>query len=167
MKINRWKNLVLIVLLITLVFYTIGLNSKHRRYVNEDEEQFIKRINNLIDKSKSKIDNIISHEEEGYIEYRDIELLMIYHSNLERSIFGFKKKSNLINKDIGNKFQKLWDEYNYEKEVNLQDISKYYEKFLERIDDEDKVIAEDDDIYMFESIYKLYNQIIKEISEIV
>jgi len=67
------------------------------RYIEVDKEQFITRINNLIIKSKVKIDNITSNKDELYIDYKDIELLTMYHDDLERSLFGFKKKADFIN----------------------------------------------------------------------
>lgn len=38
---------------------------------------------------------------------KDIELLTMYHDDLERSLFGFKKKADFINKDESNEIQKL------------------------------------------------------------
>ncbi len=161
---NKWKTIILILLVIILICYTIGINAKHRRYIDEDKEQFISKINNLIIKSKVKMDNIISNKDEIYIEYKDIELLMMYHGDLERTVFGFKKKANFINEDLSAEFQKLWDKYNYEEEINLKDTIIYYENLLKRIEGKENVILNDDDVYMLEGIYKLYNEIRKDIN---
>lgn len=164
---NKWKTIILIPLVIILLLYTIGINSKHRRYIDEDRHQFINEINNLITKSKVKMDNIILNKEEIYIEYKDIELLMMYHGYLKRNVFGFKKKSNFINKDVSDGFQKLWDKYNYEEEINLDDIFIYYENLLKKIKDKDNMMLNDDDVHMLNGIYNLYNEIRKDINELM
>lgn len=100
---NKWKTTILILLVIVLIFYIIGINAKHARYIDEDKLQFTNEINNLITKSKVIMDNIISNKDE-YIEYKDIELLMIYHDDLKRKLFEFKKKSKFIDKSISDGF---------------------------------------------------------------
>lgn len=135
------------------------------RYIEVDKEQFITRINNLIIKSKVKIDNITSNKDELYIDYKDIELLTMYHDDLERSLFGFKKKADFINKDESNEIQKLWDKYKYMEEINLDSVSIYYENLLKRIEGKDYIML-NDDVYMLEAIYNLYNEIRKDINKI-
>lgn len=161
---NKWKTITLILLVIILI-YTIGINSRHRRYIDEDKEQFISKINNLIIKSKFKMDDITSNKDEVYIEYKDIELLMMYHDDLERSVFGFKKKANFINEDVSTEFQKLWDKYKYVEEINLDCTSIYYENLLKRIEGKENVMLNDDDVYMLEAIYNLYYEIRKDINK--
>lgn len=163
---NKCKTIILIFLVVILL-YTIGINSRYRRYIDEDKEQFRSRINNLITKSKVKIDNITSDKDEVYIEHKDIELLMIYHDDLERSVFRFKKKADFINKDVSNEFQKLWDKYEYMEEINLDNTRKYYENLLKRIESKGNIILNDDDVYMLEEIYNLYNEIRKAINKIL
>ena len=164
---NKWKIIILILLTITLAFYIIGINSKHKRYIDEDKEQFISNINTLKNKSKFKIDSIISNNEQIYIEEKDIEILKMYHDELKRSIFGFKKKANHINKDISYGVQKIWDKYNYEEDINLEDTIIYYENLLESVKNKDGLKLEDEDVRMLEAIYNLYNEIDKEINEIL
>ena len=164
---DKWKTVILILLVIILLFYNIGINSKLKRYIVEDKEVFINEIDNLIAKSKIKMDSIISNKDEIYIEYKDIELLKMYHGDLKRKLFGFKKKANYINKDLSDGFQKLSDKYNYEEEINLEDTVIYYEEFLKRIEDNENIILTDDDVYMFERIYNLYNEIRKDINKIM
>ncbi len=161
---NKWKTIILILLAIVLI-YTVGINSRHRRYIDEDKEQFINKINNLIIKSKVKMDDITSNKDEVYIEYKDIELLMMYHDDLDRSVFGFKKKANFINEDVSTEFQKLWDKYKYMEEINLEGTRIYYENLLKRIEGKENVILNDDDIYMLEAIYNLYDEIRKDINK--
>lgn len=161
---NKWKTILLILLAIVLI-YTVGINSRHRRYIDEDKEQFISKINNLIIKSKVKMDDITSNKDEVYIEYKDIELLMMYHDDLDRSVFGFKKKANFINEDVSIEFQKLWDKYKYMEEINLEGTRIYYENLLKRIEGKENVILNDDDIYMLEAIYNLYDEIRKDINK--
>lgn len=163
---NRWKTIILIILVVILL-YTIGTNSGYRRYINEDKEQFKSNINNLIIKSKVIIDNITSNKDEVYIEYKDIELLMMYHDDFERSVFGFKKKADFINKDASNEFQMLWDKYKFVEEINLGSARKYYENLLKRIENNENVILSDDDVYILEGVYNLYNQIRTDINKIL
>ncbi len=146
------------------MLYTVSINSRHRRYIDEDKEQFISKINNLAINSKVKIDNITSNKDEIYIEYKDIELLMMYHDDLERSVFGFKKKANFINEDVSTEFQKLWDKYKYMEEINLDGTSRYYENLLKRIEGKENVMLNNDDANMLEAIYNLYNEIRKDIN---
>lgn len=161
---NKWKTIILI-LLVVILLYTIGINNSLMRYIEVDKEQFITRINNLIIKSKVKIDNITSNKDELYIDYKDIELLTMYHDDLERSLFGFKKKADFINKDESNEIQKLWDKYKYMEEINLDSVSIYYENLLKRIEGKDYIML-NDDVYMLEAIYNLYNEIRKDINKI-
>lgn len=153
------------ILLVVILLYTIGINNSLMRYIEVDKEQFITRINNLIIKSKVKIDNITSNKDELYIDYKDIELLTMYHDDLERSLFGFKKKADFINKDESNEIQKLWDKYKYMEEINLDSVSIYYENLLKRIEGKDYIML-NDDVYMLEAIYNLYNEIRKDINKI-
>jgi len=113
------------------------------------------------------MDNIVSNKNEIYIEYKDIELLMMYHGDLERSVFGFKKKANFINEDTKDGFQKLCDKYNYEEEINLEDTAIYYENLLKRMEGKENLILKDDDVYMLEEIYNLYNEIRKNINKLM
>ncbi len=161
---NKWKTIILILLAIVLI-YTVGINSRHRRYIDEDKEQFISKINNLTIKSKVKMDDITSNKDEVYIEYKDIELLKMYHDDLERSVFGFKKKANFINEDVSTEFQKLWNKYKYLEEINLDGTSIYYENLLKRIKGKENVMLNDDDVYMLEAIYNLYDEIRKDINK--
>lgn len=161
---NKWKTTILILLVIILTFYIICINSKHTRYIDEDKHQFTKEINNLITKSKVIMDNVISNKEEC-IAYKDIELLMIYHGDLKRNVFEFKKKSNFIDKSISDGFQKLSDKYNYEEEINLENTHIYYENLLKRI--EDNAMLNNDDVQMINGIYNLYNEIRKDINQII
>ena len=110
------------------------------------------------------MDDITSNKDEVYIEYKDIELLMMYHDDLDRSVFGFKKKANFINEDVSTEFQKLWDKYKYMEEINLEGTRIYYENLLKRIEGKENVILNDDDIYMLEAIYNLYDEIRKDIN---
>lgn len=160
---NKWKTIILILLVIILL-YTVSINSRYRRYIDEDKEQFISKINNLAINSKVKIDNITSNKDEIYIEYKDIELLMMYHDDLERSVFGFKKKTDFINEDVSTEFQKLWDKYKYMEEINLDGTSRYYENLLKRIEGKENVMLNNDDANMLEAIYNLYNEIRKDIN---
>jgi len=96
---------------------------------------------------------------------KDIELLTMYHDDLERSLFGFKKKADFINKDESNEIQKLWDKYKYMEEINLDSVSIYYENLLKRIEGKDYIML-NDDVYMLEAIYNLYNEIRKDINKI-
>lgn len=160
---NKWKTIILILLVIILL-YTVSINSRYRRYIDEDKEQFISKINNLAINSKVKIDNITSNKDEIYIEYKDIELLMMYHDDLERSVFGFKKKADFINEDVSTEFQKLWDKYKYMEEINLDGTSRYYENLLKRIEGKENVMLNNDDANMLEAIYNLYNEIRKDIN---
>lgn len=155
----------MLILLVIVLIYTVGINFTHRRYIDEDKEQFISKINNLIIKSKAKMDDITSNKDGVYIEYKDIELLMMYHDDLERSVFGFKKKSNFMNEDVSTGFQKLWDKYRYMEEINLDGTSIYFENLLKRIEDKENLILNDDDVYMLEAIYNLYDEIRKEINK--
>lgn len=166
LALNKWKTIILI-LLVVILLYTIGINARLRRYIDQDKEQFITRINNLIIKSKVKIDNITSNKDEVYIEYKDIELLTMYHDDLERSVFGFKKKADFINKDVSHEIQKLWDKYKYEEEINLDSTRKYYLNFLKRIQNKENVMLNNDDVYMLEAIYNLYNEIRKDINKLM
>ncbi len=162
---NKWKTIILI-LLVVILLYTIGINARLRRYIEVDKDQFITRISNLIIKSKVKIDNITSNKDEVYIEYKDIELLTMYHDDLERSVFEFKKKADFINKDVSNEIQKLWDKYKYVEEINLDSTSIYYENLLKRIEGKENIML-NDDVYMLESIYNLYNEIRKDFNKII
>lgn len=161
---NKWKTIILIFLVIILLLYNISISSKYKKYIEEDKEQFIKEINNLIIKSKGKIDNIISNKDETNLQYEDIELLMMYHEDLERNIVGFKKKSNFINKNISEEFQKIWDKYNYDEEINFRDTFIYYRDFLKRIEYKDDIMLNDDDINMLNGIYNLYKEIRNDIT---
>ena len=166
MILNKWKTIILILLVIILI-YTVGINSRYRRYIDEDKDQFISKINNLIIKSKVKMDEITSSKDEVSIEYRDIEFLMMYHDDLERSVFEFKKKAYFTDKDVNTEFQKLWDKYIYLEEINLDDTSKYYKNLLKRIEGKEIIILNDDDVYMLEAIYNLYNNIRKDINKFI
>lgn len=86
--------------MVIILIYTVGINSRYRRYIDEDKDQFISKINNLIIKSKVKMDEITSNKDEVIIKYRDIELLIMYHDDLERSVFDFKKKAYFTDKDV-------------------------------------------------------------------
>lgn len=164
---NKWKTIILMFLVIILLFYTISINSKHKRYINEDKGQFISNINTLMNKSKLKMDSIISKNQEIDIEDKDIEILMMYHNGLKRSLFGFKKKANHINEDVSDEFQRIWDKYNYEEDINLEDTTIYYENLLESVKNKESLKLEDEDIRMLEGIYNLYNEINKEMNKIL
>ncbi len=164
---NKWKTIISILLVITLFFYIISINSKHKRYIDEDKEQFSSNINTLMNKSKLKMDNIISNNEEIDIEDKDIEILMIYHNDLKRSIFGFKKKAKLINEEVRDGIQEIWDKYNYEEDINLEDTIIYYENLLESVKNKGNLKLKDEDIRMLEGIYNLYNEINKEMNKIL
>lgn len=83
-KLIKWETIILMFLVILLLFYTIGINSKHKRYIDEDKEQFISKIDSLIDKSKDKIDSIISNSDEVYVKDEDIHTLKgIYELYIE------------------------------------------------------------------------------------
>lgn len=163
MILNKWKKIILILLAIILI-YTIGFNSRHRRYIDEDKEQFLSKINDLIIKSKVKMDDITSNKDEVYIEYKDIELLMMYHDYLDRSVFGFKKKVDFVSKDISTEFQSLWDKYKYEREINLDGTREFYENLLNRSEGKEAILL-DDDVYMLGEIYILYDKIRKDITK--
>lgn len=155
----------MLILLAIVLIYTIGINSRHRRYIDEDKEQFISKINDLIIKSKVKMDDITSNKDEVYIGYKDIELLMMYHDDLDRSVFGFKKKVDFISEDVSTEFQSLWDKYKYEREINLDGTRKFYENLLKRLEGKETILLNDDDVYMLGDVYILYNEIRKDINK--
>ncbi len=157
----------MILLVIILLYSTISINSRFRRYVDEDKEQLIYTINSLIIKSKGKIDSIISNIDEAYIEYEDIQLLMMYHDNLDKSLFGFKKKAYFINNDISTELQDLCDKYKFVEKINLDNVREYYKNLLTRIESGENIMLKDDDVYMLESIYNLYNQIRESLIKIL
>ncbi|NLY76819.1 MAG: hypothetical protein GX080_01860 [Tissierellia bacterium] len=157
----------MILLVIILLYSTISINSRFRRYVDEDKEQLIYTINSLIIKSKGKIDSIISNIDEAYIEYEDIQLLMMYHDNLDKSLFGFKKKAYFINNDISTELQDLCDKYKFAEKINLDNVREYYKNLLTRIESGENIMLKDDDVYMLESIYNLYNQIRESLIKIL
>jgi len=166
-KLIKWETIILMFLVILLLFYTIGINSKHKRYIDEDKEQFISKIDSLIDKSKDKIDSIITNNDEAYIKDEDIEILMMYHHDLKRSVFGFKKKTKYINKDVSDGLQKVWDKYNYEEEINLEDTIIYYEDLLKRIGNKENLMLKDEDVHTLKGIYELYIEIRKDINKVI
>ena len=141
--------------------------STHKKYIDEDKEQFISKIDSLIDKSKDKIDSIISNNDEVYIKNEDIEILMVYHHDLKRSVFEFKKKTDYINKDVSDGFQKVWDKYNYEEEINLEDTIIYYEDLLKRIENKENLMLKDEDVHTLKGIYELYIEIRKDINKVI
>ena len=157
----------MILLVIILLYSTISINSRFRRYVDEDKEQLIYTINSLIIKSKGKIDSIISNIDEAYIEYEDIQLLMMYHDNLDKSLFGFKKKAYFINNDISTELQDLCDKYKFAEKIKLDNVREYYKNLLTRIESGENIMLKDDDVYMLESIYNLYNQIRESLIKIL
>lgn len=163
---NKWKTIILILLVVTLLFYTIGINTTHKRYVEEDKEQLLRKIDTLISRSKFQMDNIIPNDDNIYIDEKDIEILMMYHTDLERSLFGFKKKAALINKDIDKKFQNIWDNYKYEEETNLEETTIYYENLLKNTKNKDNLTLQDGDIKELEEIYNMYNKIRKDVNNL-
>jgi len=50
-------------------------------------------------------------------------------------------------------------------EINLDSVSIYYENLLKRIEGKDYIML-NDDVYMLEAIYNLYNEIRKDINKI-
>ncbi|CAK7027287.1 hypothetical protein [Tissierella carlieri] len=167
--INKWKAWVVVLIPISIVslLFAISVYSKQKKYIDEDKQQFIYEINNSITKSKVEIDNIILNKEEIYIDYKDIKCLMIYHRNLERSIFGFKKKSRFINSELDNGFQQLWDNYNSIEPINEEDIRLYYEQLFKRADSKEHILLNDDDVYMLQEILNFYNIMRKEINNLI
>lgn len=165
-KLKIWVVILIFISIVSLLF-SISIYSKQKRYINEDKQQFIDEINNSIRKSKVEIDNIILNSEEKHMDYKDIKFFKIYHRNLERSIFGFKKKSRFINSELGNSFQKLWDNYNSIDPINGEDIKEYYEQLFERADGKEYILLNDEDVYMFQEILKFYNTIQKEINKLM
>jgi len=133
--------------------------------MDEDKEQFVNTINNLIVKSKMKMDEITSNRDK--VNTEDIELLKMCHEDLEKNLFEFKKKAQFISKDVSNGFQELWEKYEFAEEINLDTTNKYYENLLKRIGTEEIVTLNDDDIPMLEAIYNLYSDIRKDINNIL
>lgn len=162
---NNFKIIVLIILVIILLVYSIGGNSKFNRYIEKDKELFVNNLSNLIEISKFKIDSIISNDDKVYVEDIDIEMLKVYHRAIERSVFGFKLKSNLIDKDFGDEFQDIWDKYNYEKDINLDYINEYYGALLKDIKNKEELLLKAEDIKMLEEIYNFYIEMHLEVGE--
>ncbi|SHF09467.1 hypothetical protein SAMN02745784_02782 [Tissierella praeacuta DSM 18095] len=165
-KLKAWVVILIFISIVSLLFSN-SIYSKQKRYINEDKQQFLYEINNSISKSKAEVDNMILNNEKKYIDYKDIKCFKIYHRNLERSIFGFKKKSRFINSELSNGFQQLWDNYNSIEPINGEDIKEYYEQLFERADGKECILLNDEDVYMFQEILKFYNTIQEEIDNLM
>lgn len=169
MTFNKWKAGVMALAFISTMslLFSIGVHNKQKRYMEEDMKQFIREINYSITNSKVVIDNIISDKEEIYMDNKDVKLLMIYHRDLNRNIFDFKKKSRFINSELGSSFQQLWDNYNFNEQINDEDIRLYYEQLSKRADSNGDILLNDDDVNMFQEIMNFFYKIRKDINKLI
>lgn len=163
---KRWITIILIVIIIILIFYSVGKNSKHTIYIEEDRDQFTSIINTLINNSKSKIEDITSSKDKNNI-IKDIEILNLYLTNIEKNIFYFERKIYIIDKKIGSEFENLSANIKYKGETNLEDINLYYESLLESIDSEQILELEEEHKKKFEEINNFYNEIHKKINAFI
>jgi len=111
------------------------------------------------------MDSITSNGDKVHTE--DIELLKMYHEDLEKSLFEFKEKAQFISKDVSNGLQKLWDKYKYAEEINLDSVNEYYNNLLKRIENQESTTLNKEDVSMLEAIYNLYNEIRKDLNKIL
>ncbi|WFA08777.1 hypothetical protein [Tissierella sp. Yu-01] len=166
---NKWKAWTVVLLLISIMslLFAISVYKKQKRYIEEDMKQFIDEINNSISKSKVEIDNIILNNEEIHIEFEDIRRLITHHRDLDRNIFGFKKKSRFINSELEKGFQQLWDNYNYNEQINAGDIELYYDQLSERVNSIEYILLNNNDVNMFQEILNFYYTIRKDINNLI
>lgn len=155
----------MIITAISLLF-TISVYYKQKRCIDEDKKQFASQISNTITRSKVEIENIILNNKE--INYEDIKCLTEYHRNIDRGLFGFKKKASFINSELEDGFQELWDNYKYLEPFNEEDISLYYEELSDGTDNGSVAVKlNDDDIHMLQEILKFYNKVRKKINDLI
>lgn len=69
-----------------------------------------------------------------HIDLKDVNRLILYNRSIDREIFELKKKCSIIDSELGNSFQKLWDNFNYNEKINIEDIRLFYDQLSVRAD---------------------------------
>lgn len=155
----------LILICIVIFFVSIGVYFKYKRYVTEDMKYSIYEINYNFNKSSEEIKKIISNQEQVRIDFKDVNCLMFYSRRIDREIFELKKKCSIIDSELGDSFQKLWDDFNYNEQINKDDIRLFYDKLSEKAKGREYILLDDDDIHMFQAILSFYSNTRTEIND--
>lgn len=167
--INNCKVWIIVLILISIVIFFVsnGIYYKYKRYITEDMQYSIYEINYHFNKSSDEIKKIISNKEQVHIDFKDVNHLMLYNRSIDRGIFELKKKCSIIDSELGNSFQKLWDNFNYNEQINEEDIRLFYDQLSVRADGKEYILLGDDDVHMFQAILSFYSNTKKEINDLI
>lgn len=155
-KISKGKFwFVLLLILLDLLFFLTKNNYKYNRYIYEDIEQSINRLNEEFNSIRDGIKNILSNDEKIQVDYEEINNLMTLSMSIDRELFNLKKKSRIIEGKLGKEIQVICDDFDYND--NTEKIKQYYKSIKERLYGKSYVKLEENDIKELKSILSFYN----------
>ncbi|MCT4593917.1 MAG: hypothetical protein N4A57_06570 [Anaeromicrobium sp.] len=164
---NRLYVISLGLIIFILLLYNHNTQMKFNRYVNEDMKYIQRNINYNVNSMAEEINEIVSKKTKAYVDLQGINSIKEYSRNYDRKLFELKRKCRLIGGKTENRFQLIWDDFNYNEDLDQDTIQDFYSKLSKEAKEKGQVELSQDHINTFKDILEFYNKKTREIYKLM